>query len=80
MTAENETRTREVVESTPWLILLTILLLIGKTVGWWANMSWLWVFSPLWLPFAMVAVIMALMALFAVSALVVIALMSWWEN
>ena len=85
MTEENENNVDEPVDpialdSTPWLILLTVLLLVGKVVGWWAGMSWLWVFSPLWMPFAFMFVFMALFMCAALIAVAVILAMSVWES
>jgi hypothetical protein len=47
------------VDGTPWLVLFTIILMVLKLTGV-ANITWLWVFSPLWLPFAFVLGAMAL--------------------
>ena len=49
------------VDATPWLVLLTIFLLGGKMIGWWATMPWLWVFAPLWGPIALIGGLLALM-------------------
>lgn len=80
MTTENKIDTQEVIDGTPWLVLLTILLLVGKTVGWWASMSWWWVFSPLWLPFALVFGILLLLAVGGLFFVGIVFLMSLWEN
>lgn len=58
------------VDATPWLILMTIVLMCGKLMGWW-NMSWMWVFSPLWIPFAFVLGIIAILAVVAIVVFLV---------
>lgn len=75
MTEENRVTSKTehiTVDGTPWLILLTILLVVGKVAGWWAGMSWMWVFSPLWLPFALVFCLMGFLAAAVLVAGIVI--------
>lgn len=79
MTEENRNTqvAREVADRTPWLILFTILLLVGKVVGWWANMGWGWVFAPLWMPFAAVMSIMVIMLFVGLVALICVLIREW---
>jgi hypothetical protein len=60
----------------PWLLVLTVFLLVGKLAGWWAGMSWAWVFSPLWLPFACLLGIFVLVACVALVGGIFIFIMS----
>jgi len=47
-------------KGTPWLLIATFVLAILKLTGS-ITISWWWVFSPIWLPFA---IILGLFALF----------------
>ena len=40
-------------DSTILMVLLTLVLVAGKTIGGW-EISWLWALSPMWLPYAFI--------------------------
>lgn len=44
-----------------FLGLLTIVLVILKAVGYLEDVSWLWVFSPIWIPIAIVLIFILIM-------------------
>ena len=51
--------------SSIFLLGLTIIFVILKCTGA-VNWSWIWVFAPLWIPFAVVIAIIVLVAVFVV--------------
>lgn len=55
-----------------FLGVLTIVLLILKVVGYLPNLAWMWVFAPIWIPWAIVLSI-------AVVALVIAAVVALLE-
>ena len=56
---ENNKRTVEINISPSFLVILTIILLVAKIWGK-LSISWLLVFAPLWLPFALILGIFAI--------------------
>jgi hypothetical protein len=54
------------VSSLPVLAIMTFIMAIGNFAGWW-TIGWVWVFCPLWAPFALLGGVLSI-----VLALVVI--------
>jgi hypothetical protein len=46
------------VGSAPYLVIMTFIMAIGNFAAWW-SIPWVWVFSPLWGPFALVGGVLA---------------------
>ena len=45
-------------------IVLTVMFFIAKILGY-INWSWVWVFAPIWIPFAMLAIVLIAVTIWA---------------
>lgn len=58
--------------------LLTCIFAVGKIFGF-LDWSWLWTFSPIWIPVALLIVIVVVTGLFTLLLKVVIGAIEWWD-
>ena len=47
-----------------WNVVLTVMFFIAKILGY-INWSWVWVFAPIWIPFAMLAIVLIAVTIWA---------------
>ena len=59
--------------------IMTFIMAIGNFANWWV-IPWVWVFCPIWLPFTLLALVLAGVFGLIVGALLIAGLVMLWET